>query len=456
MMKKYFHFLLIAAFGILIQSNTPSPKKGVKVTATLSNCSGTLGIYKFDGVGFLLIEETKAAAKDQYIFHLPKGETTIYYIGKNDAQKLPVIVGPEAEIELKSDCLKIRNATFVKSDLNNQYNLVVKKIQEQKAKRMQLMRQLQKAKGFPDMIKKSEEAIAKHELEKSNYIDSMMIVNPFLGKMAAINGYKSFPANKMDYKNELDHFGKEFFANTPLEDPAYDELTFLFEAYREFASTLAKLNLKGDILNPYLEHSLQRIKPNRPAYKNALGGIVLALQAANHPSYLEYGHRFYAKYKDEKRPHIQGLAESLENAKSLLEGGQAPNLTGNNPEGESLQLSDLKGQYVLIDFWASWCGPCRRENPHVVKLYEKYHEKGFEIFGVSLDREKNRWVKAIKDDGLTWQHISDLKGWQSGHAATYGVRSVPTTVLLDKEGKIIARNLRAPELDLELQKIFKE
>lgn len=138
-------------------------------------------------------------------------------------------------------------------------------------------------------------------------------------------------------------------------------------------------------------------------------------------------------------------------------GSMAPELAFPNPEGDILKLSDLRGKYVLIDFWASWCGPCRRENPHVVSLYNKYKDKGFDIYSVSLDRDKNGWLKAIEADKLTWpNHVSDLKYWSSEAAKIYGVNSIPATFLLDQEGRIIGKNLRGNELTNTLRNIFGE
>jgi len=116
-----------------------------------------------------------------------------------------------------------------------------------------------------------------------------------------------------------------------------------------------------------------------------------------------------------------------------------------------LALSSFRGKIVLIDFWASWCGPCRKDMPGVVKLYNKYKAKGFEIFGVSLDKDKGHWVDAIKNDGITWPQVSDLKHWESEPAKMYDVRSIPFTVLLDKEGKIIAKGLRGAELEKAIE-----
>ena len=135
-------------------------------------------------------------------------------------------------------------------------------------------------------------------------------------------------------------------------------------------------------------------------------------------------------------------------------GSLAPDFTLNTPEGKPLTLSSLHGKIVLLDFWASWCVPCRKENPNVVAVYSKYKDKGFDILGVSLDREQGAWVKAIADDHLTWNHVSDLKFWQSEAAIKYGVQSIPFTLLIDKEGKIIAKNLRGEELEKKLAQLL--
>ncbi len=143
-------------------------------------------------------------------------------------------------------------------------------------------------------------------------------------------------------------------------------------------------------------------------------------------------------------------------------GNKAPELIGTSPNGETIKLSDTKGKLVLLDFWASWCGPCRRENPNVVKAYNDFKDKkftngdGFVIFNVSLDKTSAAWKQGIKQDKLDWPyHISDLKGWSSKHAAIYGVRSIPGNYLLDENGVILAKNLRGPSLEAALKKYTK-
>ena len=152
--------------------------------------------------------------------------------------------------------------------------------------------------------------------------------------------------------------------------------------------------------------------------------------------------------------YVVKIKEIVAEQKKTAVGVEAPDFTMNDQNGNPVQLSSLRGQVVMIDFWASWCAPCRQENPNVVKLYEQYHSKGFEIIGVSLDRGKDEWLQAIKDDNLKWVHVSDLQYWQNTVARQYGVNSIPQTYLLDKDGKIIAKGLRSEQLASKLAELF--
>lgn len=136
-------------------------------------------------------------------------------------------------------------------------------------------------------------------------------------------------------------------------------------------------------------------------------------------------------------------------------GAEAPEITMNDTEGKPFSLSQLRGKYVLIDFWASWCGPCRKENPNIVKAYNQYKDKNFTILGVSLDMEKQAWLNAIKEDGLVWKQVSDLKYWNSAAAELYHFEVIPYNVLIDPHGKVIADNLKGDALETKLQEVLK-
>lgn len=155
-------------------------------------------------------------------------------------------------------------------------------------------------------------------------------------------------------------------------------------------------------------------------------------------------------------PSVVAFKDRLETAKKVGIGRIAPDFTQNDTLEQPVQLSSLRGKYLLIDFWASWCGPCRQENPNVVKVFNQYKDRNFHILGVSLDREgqKDKWMKAIHDDQLTWTQVSDLKFWNNAVAKQYGIQAIPQNLLLDPQGKIIAKNLRGEALKKKMEELL--
>jgi len=159
----------------------------------------------------------------------------------------------------------------------------------------------------------------------------------------------------------------------------------------------------------------------------------------------------------QNNPYIKQYIESVKAYGLTRIGTTAPDITLPTPQGDTISLSQTRGKYVLVDFWAAWCRPCRVENPNLVKAFDKYHDKGFTIFSVSLDRNRQSWIKAIEEDGLgKWYHVSDLRGWQSQAAKKYGVKGIPSNFLLDPNGKIIGKNLRGEKLQKKLEEIFNQ
>ncbi len=173
------------------------------------------------------------------------------------------------------------------------------------------------------------------------------------------------------------------------------------------------------------------------------------------PDYKEMTELFKKLDKNVKKSNEGKIFERyLKNLQNVSIGKKAPGITQFDLDGNPYSLQDLKGKYVLIDFWASWCPPCRAENPNLVKTYAQFKDKNFEILGVSFDKDFNNWKKAVQDDNLTWKHISDLQHWNNGAATVYGIKAIPQNVLVDPNGIIIGRNLHGEELNKKLQEVL--
>ena len=156
-----------------------------------------------------------------------------------------------------------------------------------------------------------------------------------------------------------------------------------------------------------------------------------------------------------KGPFAAVIEKSLQTAEVGKVGSVMPDFKQNDVNGKSVSLTSFKGKFVLIDFWASWCGPCRAENPNVVKTFNKFKDKNFTILSVSLDQDKAKWLEAIKKDGLTWTHVSDLKYWNNEVAVQFGVQSIPASYLIDPNGVVIGRDLRGDDLTKALEAVIK-
>ncbi|MGB0165503.1 MAG: redoxin domain-containing protein [Luteibaculum sp.] len=232
-------------------------------------------------------------------------------------------------------------------------------------------------------------------------------------------------------------------------ETAVNEFNEINQEWQEYARNFAENNPSS----PAILSALNVFHPieDLDVYKNTLNALKPKM-----------GNSDYVKRLEEQVQQAESQADAYnaqkkaeeEREQLLAAGKEAPEISLPTPAGKELKLSSLRGKYVLVDFWASWCKPCRMENPNVKKAYDKYHAKGFEIYSVSLDKNKTAWLNAIKADGMNWKHVSDLKFWGSEAAQAYGVNSIPFTLLLDKEGKIIAKNLRGEALHQKLEELF--
>ena len=240
---------------------------------------------------------------------------------------------------------------------------------------------------------------------------------------------KSTPQQKAETKRKLDSLDKNFILKRD---------QFINKNYKSLAvlTAMGYLNPQTDLaLYKKIEEGLAESVPNT-SYHIAIETQVKQIEMQKE----------MRKKEAEERDRLEKLSAI---------GSIAPELNFPSPNGEVITIESLRGNYVLIDFWASWCRPCRAENPNVVKLYNEYKDKGFTVFSVSLDRDKNRWLGAIKQDNLYWpNHVSDLKQWKSEAVKTYGFTGIPFTVLINQEGQIIAKNLRGAALDNKIKELL--
>jgi peroxiredoxin len=455
-MKTILYTFLLGSLMILNFGFTNTEKE-ITLTCKVDGCEkvDSLYMFEFSGVVFQKIFATPKLENGTYQFKLPMTESPrFYYVGNNMQSLKPVILGTEEEVLLTGNCINFRGAIVKNSKINQDYQLAKQKINTEKNKVKQISGKYRMAGRDTAQIAKIDAELKKLDEDRLIWLDDLKKTNPFLSHVVAFNSYLSFRNYGQGYPNEVQYFANTYFQFVDWSNEEYEYLPWVYEGTKSYATTLSSINLPKEQHKIIFEELLNSIPENTRTYKLAFGGILAGMQSKNHPNYLHFGKQFVQKYKAIDMRSCVEINRQIRNIEGTIIGGEAPDFTMATPEGEQMSLTDLRGKYVLIDFWASWCGPCRRENPNVVAMYNKYKDRDFEIISVSLDKKKDRWLQAIEKDGLEWHHVSDLKGWQNAAAKTYGVRSIPHTVLLDKEGKILARNLRGPNLEAKLKEIM--
>lgn len=443
--------VVLLSFPFLAQSQAT-----VTLRCELSACPGGVGLYTFDGFIFRQVNRLATLPEGQaYEFKIPASPARFYYVGPMAEQARPIILGEEKLVVLKGNCGQIRNAEISGSPVNEDYAFLQQKIGVLGNRSGQVMRSFAYAQDEAQRTSFQEQMKAL-DTEKLLLLDSLRKTNPFLFRIAALSTYLSFPNNnKSRYATEVDYFAGEFFNFADFSDSGYDHLPWLFEAFNSYTQTLTSVNLNKEAMNGILKDVLAKFPQGSAAHQMAFAGILSALMERKHESYPDIAQDFIQQFSSTSPEAVANIKSGLEQAQRLMVGSVAPDFSQETPDGKILKLSDLRGKYVLIDFWASWCGPCRRENPNVVRMYEQYKEKGFEILGVSLDQSRERWLDAIAADGLKWPQVSDLKGWANVVAQNYEVSSIPKTILVDPKGVIVAKDLRGQTLENMLSQIFK-
>lgn len=437
----------------------------VIVKGTLVNdkpATKEIHLLEHDGIALTKIETVplqENAGNVTFQFELENIEIGFYFIGIDPNNVKYLILGPENEVVITGNCSNLSSA-IVTSPLNTEFINIYRQVQGIDGRFNKEVNAIRNARGNATLIQKAEAEMAKIDADRKKLLNETTVKNPFLGNFVGLYTYYSYQNNKKTYSNEIEYFGNEYFGNINLADPHFNRIPFLYDKVRQYTQTLASVGQPNQVQEAFSNRLLSQVVQGTKAHKAVLAGIMNGyVQGKNTVLFSKYGEQYLKLFGNQNPDIAQSLTQQLAQVKAEVEKAQstavgkiAPDFTQNQVDGTAMNLSDLRGKVVLVDFWASWCRPCRKANPEVVALYNKYKDQDFEIIGVSLDRNKGAWEKAIEVDKLTWYHVSDLKGWQNAVAQLYGVRSVPQTFLLDAEGRIIARNLKGPALEAAVKK----
>ncbi|MFK7922838.1 MAG: peroxiredoxin family protein [Bacteroidia bacterium] len=461
-------FLSIAGLLLVLSSfmycgsttETALPNAQVRIQGSMDHCQlDSMRLFVPEGTSLKQIQSV-ALAKDtnnkfNFAFDLEKAKQGFYYIGggrQNDTRLL--VLGPDPQVEVYGQCQNLRNSSVKNSPRTDAYYQLKEKQQWLNQSFSTLLGRYRQNLKNPTMLEKVVGEMAELDEMKLKRLDSLTLHDPFMHKVFALQTYISYQNHGEGFSTEGEYFAKQFFQFVDLADPAFDRIPHVFEAFKSYATTLSRVGLMPDQQLTYCDEVLADLPPNTMTHRMAMLGLSQGFLKANTTAFLRFAERYVKDYGSQNPDMAKTLAGQIKSERAMSVGAIAPEIALPSPQGDTLRLSELRGKVVLIDFWASWCGPCRRENPNVVRMYKSYKDQGFEILGVSLDATQTAWEQAIAKDGLEWLHVSDLRRWRSVAAQTYGVSSIPATVLIDREGRIVARNLRGALLESKLAEVM--
>ena len=456
-------FLGFSFPGCEASQASSGPGKGIHITGKLTACnSDSVYIFTQTGNEFQKVASGKitvSGTEASFDMRAAVPEPGVYFLGTTPQAAGKILLFEEPEVVVTASCSNFPGTLqAVNSPLNKDYADLMRGATEHMNNIRSLMNNMQfLMQSNPAGMNQAQQEMNTAQNVRLQFLESYINKGGTIGKIAALLYLKPFgtdPSHFQKYPSEIHYIAAEFFTGIDLADPGFAYIPNLIDRSSEYAMTLTQNPVMPmDTINNYFMRALAMCPAKSPNRKPFLTGLLNGLQQTKSELYPNFGEMYLNEFP-EKNSFSLMIEQNVKALRQFAMGSVPPEINLQTPDGKSLALSSMKGQVVMLDFWASWCRPCRAENPNVVKLYNKYHGKGFEVLGVSLDKDKDPWLQAIATDGLTWKHVSDLQGWQSSAARDYSVTSIPMTFLLDKEGKIIGKNLRGPALENKLKEIY--
>lgn len=435
--------LTILVGNLLIWLQHISMGQPMRVAGNFTNTHGANTVYLYEayGAGYFLLDSTKLR-NGKFVFELENLSRGFYRLGISEDVSIVAVLG-EPDISITADLdnpqlREIKNSG--ENDVLTEYqkfnlNIYNQKYRaEQKVKTGYKRGQEQDYRILVQELKQTLDSLDDHRNEFYRKLGSLHS-DLFMGKVCRMLTYND-PSSYFDYEE--------------LRDPE------LWRGDMIQAKTLIYFQrILPRSINHWISNTNKLLAEleKKSAQKELVYGAIVNLFATSAPEYAaRIANRYFEEYPKSRYSKI--IRSSLPQGPPEV-GDVAPDIELDQVDGLPRKLSSLRGQVVLVDFWASWCGPCRQESPNLVRAYKKYQDKGFTIYSVSLDHSKDMWQAAIEKDKLTWYHVSDLKGWSSAAAKLFHVRAIPASYLVDADGKIIALNLRGEQLTSTLDKTLK-
>ncbi|WNJ20760.1 TlpA disulfide reductase family protein [Pontibacter sp. G13] len=461
-MRNLFAWLVLSFWGLMQVSAQTPQGKDVNLAGNLTDCSrDTLLLFMPDGTSLRPIAHVPMSLvgeSHQFNLNLTGVPEGAFFLGDGTQKGTKMLLlGHDPQVLISGSCATLDQSSISGSPTNLLFEQAIAATNQLSGNYNKLINQYRQHQRTGQSTDLLDAQMAQLDSQKLAILQDVRSMSPFVAKAVALRTYLSFQHNGSAYDSEGEFFARRYFHYADLTDPAYNRMPMVMESFRAFASNLPKVGLSHDRQMEILDQYIAQTEVAGPgAHKLALIGAAQGLAGSSEDGYLQIASQYLTLYGASNPSFSAQMQKQAQVFQARALGATAPDLRFPTPAGDTLALSDLRGKYVLVDFWASWCGPCRRENPNVKRVYATYHDQGFEILGVSLDRSKDAWVKAIAKDDLPWHHISDLKQWKSQAAQIYGIHSIPSTVLVDPSGAIVAKGLRGKALEEKLAEIFEQ
>lgn len=452
--------LIICMIGMCLPTFAEEAGKKVTITGSLSGYRYKDNIYllrtlygRFDTIASAKLIYKGGKARFTLQGKIP--QEGVYFIGHPPYDLREIMLYPGDYVRTKGTVLNMKDLEVMPYDSQNKYIRTAECVKQLELSRM-FIQPLTSNKGDESEEQRHMENVKQFNAQLLHLLDSIPKREKLIKDLLAVQLHPMYhPSLSSYYANEEEHYAKEFFKYVDFESINYEYLPHIYEQVMRYTRGLLVRGFSGSEARTHLDALLNKVPHGSIRHNMILIGVLTALLQEKQDLFIDYGNLYLKIYKEQNPAYAEQINQYIAEFLFMPIGSLAPNFRLPTPDGNMLSLEQLKGNYVLIDFWASWCRPCRIENKELLPVYEKFKNDNFTILGVSLDKNRDAWLDAIGLDGMEWHHASDLKYWESPIVSQYKLNAIPFNILIDPEGKIIAKGIQPHKLEQLLTKRFR-